>query len=87
MVNHKEAILVLVLPIVLIPSTAFAYVDPGIIAALYQAVYVFIFGTLVVWLLRPWVYIKDLLNRLRRMSTKPGSAETPKSADDHSEST
>ena len=56
-------ILLLGLGLIFLPSPAFAYVDPGILAALYQVVYVFIFGVLASWIFKPWRYLKSLLFR------------------------
>ncbi len=43
------------------PTLAFAYIDPGIIGALFQGMYVVIFGFVTAWVLKPWQYIKSWL--------------------------
>ena len=60
---------VLFLFILVLPAPALAYDDPGILEVLYQAMYVFIFGSLVAWILRPWNYVKGLLGRFRKRAT------------------
>ena len=47
----------------LVPSTAHAYIDPGILASLYQALYVLIFGAITAYIVRPWRYVKSLFRK------------------------
>ena len=47
------------------PGAALAYVDPGILGALYQLAYAFLFGLVTIWIIRPWRYLKSLFNRQR----------------------
>jgi hypothetical protein len=42
-----------------------AYVDPGIVGALYQAAYALVFGALTAWVFRPWRYLVSLFRRRR----------------------
>ncbi len=56
-------LLVLVLAIVLFPSVAHAYVDPGFLSMLFQLIYVFIFGTLATFIFKPWRYMKSLFKK------------------------
>jgi uncharacterized MnhB-related membrane protein len=42
------------------PMPAHAYIDPGIISMLSQALYAIIFGGLAVWITKPWTFIKGL---------------------------
>ena len=48
-----------VLLVYLLPSPAFAYVDPGIIGALWQWFYILVIGAVGAWIMRPWAYIKS----------------------------
>jgi hypothetical protein len=50
--------------LLLVPSPAHAYIDPGILGILYQAAYALIFGTFVALVLRPWQYLKGLYGKL-----------------------
>ena len=65
--------------IIALPSPVLAYVDPGILAVLYQAIYVFIFGSLVAWVLRPWNYVKGLLDRFRKRTPRSHAADSNES--------
>ncbi|MBK20416.1 MAG: hypothetical protein CMM52_16420 [Rhodospirillaceae bacterium] len=56
-------VIVLVSIAVLFPNTAFAYVDPGILPIVYQALYALIFGAVTVFFLRPWGYLKSKFGR------------------------
>jgi hypothetical protein len=55
------------LPVLIIllflPSSAFAYVDPGIVGALWQWFYVLIVGAISAWVIRPWAYVKSFLTK------------------------
>lgn len=68
-------LVVLVVLFVVTPTLAWAYVDPGILGVLYQLVYVFFFGTLVAWLLRPWRYLKVLFERTFRRPVSSNKIE------------
>ncbi len=63
---------VLVLALLLIPRTAQAYVDPGIMSVLFQALYVVFFGAAAAFILRPWAYLKSLFKK-----GEPDAAATP----------
>jgi hypothetical protein len=54
----------LILLSVLYPGMVYAYVDPGFITVLYQFVYVFIFGALAGFILKPWRFIRAWLKSL-----------------------
>ena len=60
------------------PERAHAYIDPGLLGSLYQIIYIFIFGVLASWVLRPFKFIsmkfKELKSRFSRK--KPESPET-----------
>ena len=46
------------------PQVAYAYVDPGIISLLSQAIYSIIVGIIAVWILAPWKALKSLYRRI-----------------------
>jgi len=53
------------------PERAHAYVDPGLLGSLYQILYVFIFGVLAGWVLRPFKFISMKVKALKsRFSAK-----------------
>ena len=52
------------------PIPAFAYVDPGIIGAITQTMYIFIFGFVSAWVMKPWRYLKSLLQRFKNPKMK-----------------
>lgn len=49
----------------LAPDTAHAYVDPGIVAVLFQYVYVAVFGLLTLLFVRPVRAVKGAIKRVR----------------------
>ena len=51
--------------IALLASPAWAYVDPGIVATLYQLAYVIMFGALTALVFKPIRFIKTSFQRLR----------------------
>jgi len=54
-----------------VPERAHAYVDPGLLGSLYQIIYVFVFGILAGWVLRPFKYISAKYKELKtRFSSK-----------------
>jgi hypothetical protein len=54
-----------------LPERAHAYVDPGLLGSLYQIIYVFVFGILAGWVLRPFKYISAKYKELKtRLSSK-----------------
>lgn len=56
----NPAALLVALVIVFYSSPAFAYMDPGIVASLFQSLYVIVFGVAAAWIIKPWIYIKSL---------------------------
>ncbi len=58
-------ILLATMILALSPVAAVAYVDPGILGALFQMGYVALFGLLTVVFFRPWGYLKSKYRRLR----------------------
>jgi hypothetical protein len=54
---------ILVLALLLMPRTAQAYVDPGILSVLFQGLYVAVFGVAAAYILRPWTYLKSLFKK------------------------
>ena len=59
----------------IMPSAAFAYVDPGILGMLYQTLYVLVFGVLATWVFKPWQYIRKLFRRSDEPKFPPESSE------------
>lgn len=58
------------------PEKAHAYVDPGLLGSLYQIIYIFIFGVLAGWVLRPFKFISMKFKALKsRFSRK--KSESP----------
>jgi len=51
----------------LVPGTAHAYVDPGIVAVLFQYVYVAVFGLLTLLFVRPVRMVKEAIKRVRSL--------------------
>jgi len=50
--------------VMLLPAAALAYVDPGILSALYQTAYIAIFAVITAFILRPWSFVKSRFSRL-----------------------
>ena len=59
----RKILLIVLIVIVTVPGTAYAYVDPGIISMLYQILYIFIFGAISLLIFRPWGYLKSLFKK------------------------
>ena len=48
-----------------------AYVDPGIVGALFQSAYAMVFAAVSLWILRPWRYVRSLFRwRASRTDSK-----------------
>lgn len=62
------------------PIPAFAYVDPGIIGAITQTMYIFVFGFVSAWVMKPWRYIKSLLQRFTNLKMKQTEKSVQKSS-------
>ena len=62
---NVQAICVTVLMIVLVPEPAHAYVDPGFLGALYQMVYMFVFGVLAVWVMKPFKLMAAFFRKMK----------------------
>jgi len=60
------------------PVRAHAYIDPGLLGSLYQIIYIFIFGVLASWVLRPFRFIsmkfKELKSRFTRKNPESPEA-------------
>ncbi len=54
---------ILVLALLLMPRTAYAYVDPGILSVLFQGLYVAVFGVAAAFIFRPWNYLKSVFKK------------------------
>ena len=57
-------ILILILALMLFPSLAPAYIDPGILSAAYQVAYLAFFGLISALILRPWRFLKSWYSRV-----------------------
>lgn len=66
--SKRYAFLLITAIFLIFPKPAYAYVDPGIIAVLFQYIYVVVFGFLAVLFLKPTQYIKSLFKK-----KEPGS--------------
>jgi len=53
--------------IVIYPSTAYAYIDPGITGLLFQTVFAFIFGIVFVWIIRPFKYLIIFIKKIKSL--------------------
>ena len=71
---RKLHLAVLVLAFFLPARTAHAYVDPGVLSVLFQALYVTMFGAAAAFIFRPWNYLKSLFKKDKpnlRAATEP----------------
>ena len=73
----------LALILALAPTTAFAYIDPGLVSTLIQGVFALLFGGVAAFIFRPWQSIKSFFGR-----SKPATNEQPEraAADENHES-
>ena len=53
-----------------LPSLAHAYVDPGIIGAFFQVIFVVIFGSVLAFVTKPWRFIKSLFIKNKPKKTE-----------------
>lgn len=53
------------LAIVLDREPAYAYVDPGFLGAMYQMIYMFIFGVLAAWVMKPLKIIGEFFRKIK----------------------
>lgn len=70
----KLHLAVLVLAFFLPARTAHAYVDPGVLSILFQALYVTVFGAAAAFIFRPWNYLKSVFKKDKpdvRAATEP----------------
>lgn len=64
--GHRSRLMVVALAAVgLAAAPAWGYVDPGIVATLYQLGYLVTFGLLTALVLKPFRFLKSSLERLR----------------------
>ncbi|KPK38996.1 MAG: hypothetical protein AMJ78_09140 [Omnitrophica WOR_2 bacterium SM23_29] len=80
MINSKRLLVILIL-LFLCSGDVYAYVDPGFAGSLYQLFYILIFGVIVVWVLKPFRFIKGLFKKdktkeKRKNHTKNNSHKT-----------
>lgn len=62
------------------PKVAWAYVDPGIVAILYQAIYVAVFGALAAFIFKPWNYLKSFFQKSKPKAQTPQEPDSTDSA-------
>lgn len=74
----QQLVLILIL---IVPIDSYAYVDPGIVGALWQGFYVLIFGIISAWVIRPWMFIKSLFHKQEKSSFSENNDNTPTSSD------
>ncbi len=58
----------LVATLMLVSTPALAYVDPGVLAVLFQMGYALLFGAFAFFILRPWNYLKGLARSIFKRS-------------------
>ena len=60
-------------------GSAFAYVDPGILAVLYQIGYAVVLGIIATFFIRPWAWLKSLFST--KKSEKNPAEKRPEESD------
>lgn len=65
----------------IVPIDSYAYIDPGIVGALWQGFYVLIFGIISAWVLRPWMFIKSLFHKQEESSFSENDDNAPTFSD------
>ena len=58
-----QLFMAMALAVFLYAPTANAYIDPGMTYMVLQGLFVAIFGGMVAWVMRPWVYLKNLFGK------------------------
>lgn len=58
----------------MVSRPAFAYIDPGLITTLSQALFAFLFGAAAIWIMRPWRFLKSLFRKSSNEDDKEGAA-------------
>lgn len=61
--KHIQQLVFILGGVVSLPKAAFAYVDPGILSVLYQAIYVVVFGAAATFIFKPWNYFRSLFRK------------------------
>jgi len=61
--------------LMLMPLSAYAYIDPGVMGAVFQSLYVLIFGFIMAWVIRPWEYIKSFFRSKESINTDRSAEE------------
>jgi hypothetical protein len=59
-----------------LPTTALAYVDPGLVPALSQLIYVFFSVILLGWILRPFRFLRGLFSRKSKGGTDSSNIDS-----------
>lgn len=65
----------LIFVVAILPTPALAYVDPGVLAVVYQLAYAFIFGAFTLFILRPWNYVRGLFRRSSKIDSNASSGK------------
>ncbi len=60
------------LPLVVAPSVAQAYIDPGIVSMAAQALFAVLFGGIAAWITKPWAFVKGIFGRKGQRNEVPG---------------
>ena len=53
------------LAVILDREPAYDYVDPGFLGAMYQLIYMFIFGVLATWVIKPFKLIGEFFRKIK----------------------
>ncbi len=75
-IGIKDISLFLVTGILIFPDSAYGYVDPGIIASMFQTIYVVVFGVLLVWVTRPYKCLLSVFRKIKSLFTKESDMES-----------
>ena len=70
MKNSLAIATLILVPVVAIESNAYAYVDPGLISSLYQALYIAIFGVAMGVVVKPARFFMGLVQKFKSLFSK-----------------
>ena len=65
---------VVALPLIVAPSVAQAYIDPGIVSMAAQALFAVLFGGIAAWITKPWSFVKGIFGRKGERDEMSGNA-------------
>ena len=51
--------------IFLLPTIAYGYVDPGVLGILFQVIFAFTFGSVLICLIKPYKYIIKVIQKIK----------------------